>query len=41
MEREFVKMVLSKRGQEIVVRDGYVPVPNKVAAKVLAELGIK
>lgn len=41
LEREFVKMVLSKRGQEIVVRDGYVPVPNKVAAKVLAELGIK
>jgi phosphate transport system substrate-binding protein len=41
MEREFVKMVLSKRGQEIVVRDGYVPVPNKVAAKVLADLGIK
>jgi len=41
LEREFVKMVLSKRGQEIVVRDGYVPVPNKVASKVLAELGIK
>jgi phosphate transport system substrate-binding protein len=41
MEREFIKMVLSKRGQEIVVRDGYVPVPNKVAAKVLADLGIK
>ncbi len=41
MEREFIKMVLSKRGQEVVVRDGYVPVPNKVASKVLAELGIK
>lgn len=41
MEREFVKMVLSKRGQEIVVRDGYVPVPNTVAAKVLKDLGIQ
>lgn len=41
MEREFVKLVLSKRGQEIVVNHGYVPVPNKVAAKALAELGIK
>jgi phosphate transport system substrate-binding protein len=34
-------MVLSKRGQEIVVRDGYVPLPAKVAAKTLADLGIK
>jgi phosphate transport system substrate-binding protein len=41
MEREFIKMVLSKRGQEVVVRDGYVPLPAKVAAKTLADLGIK
>lgn len=41
LEREFVKMILSKRGQEIVVRDGYVPVPHKVAEKVFLELGIK
>ncbi len=41
LEREFIKMVLSKRGQEIVARDGYVPVPNKVAEKVLKDLGIK
>lgn len=41
MEREFIKLVLSKRGQEIVVRDGYVPVPAKVVEKVFAEIGIK
>jgi len=41
MEREFIKLVLSKRGQEIVVRDGYVPVPNRIAVKILAELGIE
>lgn len=41
MEREFIKLVLSKRGQEIVVRDGYVPLPAKVVEKVFAEVGIK
>lgn len=41
MEREFIKLILSKRGQEIVARDGYVPVPSSVASKTLAELGIK
>ena len=41
MEREFFKMVLSKQGQEVVEKDGYVPLPAKVAAKFLAELGIE
>lgn len=41
MEKEFIKLVLSKRGQEIVVRDGYVPLPAKVVEKVFAEVGIK
>lgn len=31
--REFLKMVLSKQGQEVVVKDGYIPLPEKVAAK--------
>ncbi len=31
MTREFIKMVLSKTGQQVVVKDGYVPVPAKVA----------
>ena len=29
--REFLKFALSKEGQEIVVKDGYLPVPAKVA----------
>ena len=36
MEREFVKMVLAKSGQEVVVKDGYIPLPAKAAAKQLA-----
>jgi phosphate transport system substrate-binding protein len=31
--REFLKFVLSKEGQEIVVKDGYLPLPAKVAAE--------
>ena len=41
LEREFIKLVLSKQGQHIVAKDGYIPVPNKVAAKELEKLGIK
>ncbi len=41
MEKEFIKLVLSKRGQEIVVRDGYVPLPAKVVEKALSDVGIK
>lgn len=41
MEREFFKMVLSKQGQEVVEKDGYVPLPEKIAAKFRAELGIE
>jgi len=35
LEREFIKMVLSKSGQEVVVKDGYIPLPAKVVNKVL------
>jgi len=31
--REFLKFVLSKEGQEIVVKDGYLPLPAKVVAE--------
>lgn len=41
MESEFFKMVLSKQGQEVVEKDGYVPLPEKVAAKFRADLGIQ
>jgi len=40
LEREFVKLVLSKQGQEVVIKDGFVPLPAAMAAKALADLGI-
>ncbi|MFT4580663.1 MAG: phosphate transport system substrate-binding protein [Gammaproteobacteria bacterium] len=33
LEREFLRMVLSKIGQGVVVKDGYIPLPSKVAGK--------
>ena len=38
LEREFLKMVLSKSGQMTVVKDGYIPLPAKVADKELTNL---
>jgi phosphate transport system substrate-binding protein len=38
LEGEFVKMVLSKIGQQVVVKDGYIPLPAKVVEKELAKL---
>jgi phosphate transport system substrate-binding protein len=35
---EFLKFVLSKEGQEIVVKDGYYPLPAEVAAEVVGTL---
>ena len=40
MEREFLKMILSKTGQTIVAKDGYVPLPSKVVMADLEKLGI-
>jgi phosphate transport system substrate-binding protein len=33
-----MKMVLSKTGQLVVVKDGYIPLPAKVAEKQLEKL---
>jgi phosphate transport system substrate-binding protein len=38
LENEFMKMVLSKTGQQVVIKDGYIPLPAKVVEKVLATL---
>ncbi|MBI2383462.1 MAG: phosphate ABC transporter substrate-binding protein PstS family protein [Gammaproteobacteria bacterium] len=38
MEAEFVKMMLSRPGQEVVVKDGYIPLPAAIAAKELAKV---
>lgn len=40
LEREFFRLVLSRQGQEIVVRDGYIPLPANVAARIRTELGL-
>lgn len=40
LEGEFIKLVLSKQGQEVVVKDGYIPLPAKVAEKTLSALGL-
>mgnify|MGYP001828859431 CR=1 FL=1 len=36
--RQFLAMVLSRRGQEVVIKDGYIPLPAKVAERELAKL---
>ncbi len=35
LEKEFIKMVLSKAGQQVVVKDGYIPLPAKAVEKAL------
>ena len=35
LEKEFVKMVLSKVGQQVVIKDGYIPLPAKAVEKAL------
>lgn len=40
LEREFLKLVMSKTGQEVVVKDGYIPLPAKVVEKQMADLGL-
>ena len=39
LEREFVRMIMSRTGQEVVVKDGYIPLPARVAGKQLALIG--
>ncbi|MGL1958934.1 MAG: phosphate ABC transporter substrate-binding protein PstS family protein [Colwellia sp.] len=39
MEAEFLKMILSKSGQTIVEKDGYIPLPSTVVAKEFKKLG--
>jgi phosphate transport system substrate-binding protein len=38
IEREFVKFVLSRSGQEIVSKDGYIPLSNRIVARELRKL---
>ena len=38
LTREFVKLVLSKEGQEVVVKDGYFPIPASIAKEELGKI---
>lgn len=38
---EFVKFVLSKQGQEVVIKDGYLPLPKNIVAEEQGKLQIK
>ena len=40
LDAEFIKLVLSKQGQEVVVKDGYIPLPSKVVEKTMKELDL-
>lgn len=40
LEAEFLKMVLSKQGQQVVEKDGYIPMPASEVKKVRAKLGL-
>lgn len=40
LEAEFIKLMLSRTGQQMVVRDGYIPLPASVVSTVLAEVGL-
>lgn len=35
LEREFIRMIMSKTGQRVVAKDGYIPLPAPVAARQL------
>jgi phosphate transport system substrate-binding protein len=38
LTREFLRFVLSREGQEIVVKDGFLPLPAAVVAEQLKKL---
>ncbi len=40
LRAEFIKLVFSKQGQEVVVKDGYIPVTTDIAREDLENLGI-
>ena len=38
LDKEFIKLILSQQGQEVVIKDGYIPLPEKVVKKYLKQL---
>lgn len=41
IRREFVRLMFSRQGQEITIKDGYFPVSAKIAREDLAKLGVR
>ena len=41
LRREFLRYVFSREGQEVVLKDGYYPVPAAIAREELAAIGVK
>ncbi len=40
LEREFIKLVFSRQGQEVVLKDGYIPLPAAVIERFSKQLGL-
>ncbi|MES3008353.1 MAG: phosphate ABC transporter substrate-binding protein PstS family protein [Pseudomonadota bacterium] len=40
LESEFIKLVLSKTGQAVVLKDGYIPLPSNVVEQTMSGLGL-
>ncbi len=40
LRREFIRLIFSEAGQEVVVKDGYLPVSSTLAAREMASLGL-
>jgi phosphate transport system substrate-binding protein len=40
LQAEFIKLMLSQQGQDIVAKDGYIPLPHVVVEKELKKLGL-
>ncbi len=38
LEREFIKLVYSRQGQDVVVKDGYIPLPAQVIDRISTQL---
>ena len=36
--KEYVKLIFSKEGQEVVIKDGYLPLPASIVAEELKKL---
>lgn len=41
LRREFARFIFSRQGQEVVVKDGFLPVTAKIAAEALSSIGVK